>query len=106
MLEKEGLRAEQAENGKVAFDRLAAQIPNIILLDLMMPVMDGFEFIRIVRHDARFANVPIVVITAKELTDEDRQRLANSVEEVITKSALDHERLLAEITTILARRTG
>jgi signal transduction histidine kinase/CheY-like chemotaxis protein len=106
MLEKEGLRVQQAENGKVAFDRLAAEIPDIILLDLMMPVMDGFEFIHMVRQDARFAGVPIVVITAKELTDEDRQRLANSVEEVMTKSALDHERLLAEITAILARRIG
>jgi CheY-like chemotaxis protein len=105
MLEKDGIRVQQATNGKVALDQLAGELPDIILLDLTMPVVDGFEFIRIVRQDARTANVPIVVITAKDLTDEDRQRLAASVEQVISKSAWDQERLLAEITAVLAKRT-
>jgi len=68
----------------------------------MMPVMDGFEFLRILRQNPRFAGIPIVVITAKDLTAEDRERLAGSVERVIAKSAVDREQLLAEVTAALA----
>ncbi len=106
MLEGEGLRVDQAENGQVALDRLTAELPDIILLDLMMPTVDGFEFIRIARQDTRFAGVPIVVLTAKDLTSDELRRLADSVEEVFAKSALDHDKLLAEIATALAKRTG
>jgi signal transduction histidine kinase/CheY-like chemotaxis protein len=106
MLEEEGLRVDQAKNGQVALDRLAAELPDLILLDLMMPTMDGFEFIRIARQDTRFAGVPIVVVTAKDLTSDDRHRLADSVEQVFAKSALDHDKLLAEIAAVLAKRTG
>jgi signal transduction histidine kinase/CheY-like chemotaxis protein len=106
MLEGEGLRVDQAENGQVALDRLAAELPDIILLDLMMPTMDGFEFIRIARQDTRCAGVPIVVVTAKDLTSDDRRRLADSAKEVLAKSALDHDKLLAEIAAALAKRTG
>ena len=102
---KEGIRAQEAENGRQAIERVAQAVPDIILLDLMMPVMDGFELIRTLRDDPRSANVPIIVITAKDLTEDDRRRLASSVEEVIAKSALDQDKLLAEVTAILARRT-
>ena len=103
MLEKEGIRVHEAENGSAALQRIAQEPPAVILLDLMMPIMDGFEFIEILRRNHRFASIPVVVITAKDLTDEDRDRLANSVEEIIAKSAVDREKLLAEITAILKR---
>ncbi|HEY5741303.1 MAG TPA: response regulator, partial [Terrimicrobiaceae bacterium] len=105
MLEKEGIRVREAENGKAALERIEAEVPAVILLDLMMPVMDGFELIQILRQDARFTGIPIIVITAKDLTPEDQSHLADSVEQIITKSAMDREKLLAEVTQILSRST-
>ncbi|MGA7214129.1 MAG: response regulator [Terrimicrobiaceae bacterium] len=103
MLEKESIRFVEAENGSVALEQLRVEIPGLILLDLMMPVMDGFEFLSLVRQNPRFAGIPVVVVTAKDLTAEDRQRLTGSVNQIILKGAMDQRKLLAEINTILAR---
>jgi CheY-like chemotaxis protein len=102
MLEMQGIRVREAENGQAALEQILIEIPAVILLDLMMPVME-FEFIRALRQDPRFVGIPVVVITAKELTAQERHYLAESVEDVMAKCALDREVLLAEITRILAR---
>jgi CheY-like chemotaxis protein len=103
MLEKEKIRFVEAENGSVALEQLHSEIPGLILLDLMMPVMDGFEFLSLLRQNPRFAGIPVVVVTAKDLTAEDRQRLTGSVNQIILKGAMDQKKLLAEINAILAR---
>jgi signal transduction histidine kinase/CheY-like chemotaxis protein len=102
-LESEGIRVHEAENGNAALERIAVETPAVILLDLMMPVMDGFEFVRALRQDRRFASIPIIVLTAKDLNAEERARLADGVQDVIAKSAVDRQELLSEITNILAR---
>ncbi|MDX1489041.1 MAG: response regulator, partial [Acidiferrobacterales bacterium] len=79
-LEKQGWSAIEAENGRAALDCMAESTPDVILLDLMMPEMDGFQFLDHVRTDERWRSIPIIVITAKDLTAEDRRRLNGYVE--------------------------
>ena len=96
-LEKEGWRVGEAENGKLALEQLATEAPALILLDLMMPVMDGFEFVFQVRQEERWRAIPIVVVTAKDLTDADRRRLNGDVSGLIERSGLDQEAFLAQL---------
>jgi len=103
LLEKEDVRFQEAANGSVALELVAAEIPGLILLDLMMPVMDGFEFLTLLRQNPSFAKIPVVVITAKDLSAEDRERLHGSVNQIIQKGALDRDKLLHQITSMLAR---
>ncbi len=88
-LEPLGWRVTEAENGEVALDALSAARPDAIILDLMMPRMDGFEFLEELRRRPDWRDIPVAVITAKDLTDEDRSRLNGEVERVIRKSGRD-----------------
>ncbi len=96
-LVKAGWRVDEAENGRVALDRIEAALPDLILLDLMMPVMDGFEFLTQLRSKDAWRKVPVLVVTAKELTDEDRARLSGRVEQVLHKEAYSRDELLGEV---------
>jgi adenylate cyclase len=98
-LSKAGWAVEDAENGRVALERIASSRPALVLLDLMMPEMDGFEFLDVLRRD-----IPVVVITAKTLTDGDRRRLNGGVERVVQKHALDADALLAEVRAVVGQR--
>ena len=96
-LEKEGWQVSEAENGRVGLERVADATPSLILLDLMMPEMDGFEFLDTLRARLPTAAPPVVVITAKTLTDAERQRLNGGVREVVQKRAQDIEGLLTDV---------
>jgi CheY-like chemotaxis protein len=85
VLEKESWIVAEAEDGRAALAAVADKTPDLILLDLMMPNMDGFEFAERLHRDSRFRTIPIVVITAKDLTDDDRRRLNGSVLRVVRK---------------------
>jgi CheY-like chemotaxis protein len=89
VLEKESWIVTEAEDGKAALASVAEKTPDLILLDLMMPNMDGFEFAERLHRDVRFRSIPIVVITAKELTDEDRARLNGSVLKIVRKGGTE-----------------
>jgi signal transduction histidine kinase/CheY-like chemotaxis protein len=81
-----GYATAAAINGRDGLDWLAGHPePNLILLDLMMPEMDGFEFLRELRKQPAFANVPVIVVTAKELTPEDARILSGQTERIIAK---------------------
>jgi signal transduction histidine kinase/DNA-binding response OmpR family regulator len=101
-LEKEGWGVDEAENGRVALERIEAREPALILLDLMMPVMDGFEFVMEMRHRGAAAAIPIVVVTAKDLTDEDRERLNGDVAALVQKGGSNRDDFLAEIRDLVA----
>ncbi|MBV9307954.1 MAG: response regulator [Acidobacteriaceae bacterium] len=103
-LEGEGWKARTAENGRVALDLIAQQRPGVILLDLMMPEMDGFEFVSALRQQPENRNIPIVVITAKDLTSGDRVRLNGYVSRILQKGAFQIEDLLAEVSRLVATR--
>jgi len=105
-LEKEGWQVSEAENGKVALGKVASESPSLILLDLMMPVMDGFEFVMEMRRQHASNSIPIVVVTAKDVTDEDRRRLNGDVVGLIQKGGLDRESLLAQLREQVAATDG
>jgi CheY-like chemotaxis protein len=102
ILEKEGWRVSEAENGKVALQKMEEERPTLILLDLMMPEMDGFEFADRVRQHPEWRSIPIVVLTAKDLTADDRLRLAGSVETILQKTSDSREALLRQVRDLVA----
>jgi PAS domain S-box-containing protein len=97
ILEKDGWTVDEAENGRIALDRVAAQVPDLILLDLMMPEMDGFQFIAHLRSHPNYRRISIVVITAMDLTPAERLQLNGGVERVLQKGAYSRDELLQEI---------
>lgn len=97
VLKKEGWEVAEAENGQVALERVGQVQPELILLDLMMPVMDGFQFVRALRSHPEWRSIPVVVVTAKELTAEDRRHLNGHVQTVLQKAAYSREELAREI---------
>jgi PAS domain S-box-containing protein len=101
LLEKEGCQVIAVENGRVALERLAESQPMLILLDLMMPEMDGFQFVDRMRQHENWRTIPIVVVTAKDLTKEDRLRLNGYVQEIIRKDACPRDELLAEVSELV-----
>lgn len=105
MLEKGRYQVSAAENGSAALASLATQRPDLILLDLMMPVMDGFTFLESLRQNPAFASIPVVVITAKDLSQADRDVLRGNVQHIIQKGAVNREKLLREISETIAQHT-
>ena len=94
MLEKTGWDVDEAENGRLALDHLAERRPALILLDLMMPVMDGFDFLVELHAIPDRRDIPVIVLTAKDLTDEDRRVLSGRVEQIVDKEAWPNERVV------------
>ena len=92
-----GWQVTEASNGQEALERLEQQKPDLILLDLMMPVMDGFEFLIQMRANKEWHDLPVIVLTAKDLTEEDRRALSGRVEQIVEKSAQSHEQVLAAV---------
>jgi PAS domain S-box-containing protein len=103
-LEKSGWVIQLAANGRAALDMMAQQRPNLILLDLMMPEMDGFQFVRAVEDEPQWRDIPIVVLTAKDLTTEDLQALNGRVEQIMNKSAYPMDQLLQEVRQLVSAR--
>ncbi len=87
VLEQEGWVVAEAENGEVGLAEMEIEQPDLILLDLMMPTMDGFEFAATLRTNKQWRSIPVVVVTAMDITEADRARLNGSVERVLRKGA-------------------
>jgi CheY-like chemotaxis protein len=102
MLEPEGYAVVEADNGRVALERLRDGTPAVVLLDLMMPEMDGFDFVAEFRRHAAWRAIPIVVITAKDLSREERERLNGYVQKILQKGAHGRAELLAEVRELVA----
>jgi CheY-like chemotaxis protein len=101
LLEKERWEVDEAADGREALARFSKQRPEVILLDLVMPKMDGFEFLAVLQQQEEVRSVPIIVLTAKDLTAADRQRLSGPTEKILQKCSLGHEQLLAEVGQLL-----
>jgi CheY-like chemotaxis protein len=96
-----GWTVREAANGRLALDALAADLPDTILLDLMMPEMDGFELVAALQANASWRDIPVVVVTALDLTAEDRQRLNGGVAQILSKTAFAPAELMARISALL-----
>jgi signal transduction histidine kinase/DNA-binding response OmpR family regulator len=102
MLEKEGWSVAEAENGIEALKSMEQNRPSLIFLDLMMPGMDGFEFASEVRRRPEWRSIPIVVVTARDLTDEDRRRLNGNVEKILQTRGDSRNSVLNQVRDVLA----
>ena len=102
MLESEGFEVVEADNGRMALDRLRDVSPSVVLLDLMMPEMDGFEFVAEFRRHEPWRAIPIIVVTAKDLSHDDRERLNGYVQKILQKGTHGRAELLAEVRELVA----
>jgi signal transduction histidine kinase/DNA-binding response OmpR family regulator len=94
-----GIEVRQARHGREALERLAEALPSVILLDLMMPVMDGFTFLEHIQVDPAWKNVPVVILTAKALDADEVARLSQVTDAILTKGRGDTERVVEALLT-------
>src|SRR5262249_26268347 len=109
LLEREGWPILQASNGKMAVELLQKNTPSVVLLDLLMPEMDGFAVLRTMRANANWRDIPVVVLTSLDLTAEVRTFLEQQAERVLQKGSYSREELLREVRDSVAefmRRRG
>jgi len=90
-------RVFEAYDGATGLELVRREHPDLILLDLMMPVMDGFQVLEALKSDQDLSGIPVIVVTAKELTNVERQRLSGRVDKLIQKGSFTDEELLEEI---------
>jgi PAS domain S-box-containing protein len=101
-LEASGWRVVEAANGREALQRLAESRPSVVLLDLMMPEMDGFAVLAEVHRHPEWRSIPIIVVTAKDLTPSERSQLQDGVAGVLQKGSYTVEELLATLKQLVA----
>ncbi len=102
-----GYTVDTAENGVAGLAAVSAQPPDLIVLDLMMPEMDGFQFLDELQKSKEHRNIPVVVATAMTLNPTEQEQLNRTVQQVIHKSAHSRTELLHQVEqqiTRLARR--
>ena len=100
-LERDGWAVSEADNGRRGLQSVARHVPDLIVLDLMMPEMDGFEFVAELRKSESGRKIPVVVVTAKEITEEDQRRLNGHVRGVLHKGSFSREELSLELRRAL-----
>jgi len=102
ILEHEGYLVDVANSGQAALDYIEHTIPDGIILDLMMPEIDGFEVLENIRSTSRTADIPVLILTAKDLTAEDFKKLsANNIQQLLYKGAVDKDELIFKIKLML-----
>ena len=101
LLETEGWSVEEAGNGQAGLEAVRRRAPSLILLDLMMPVMDGCQFAAELRRHEAWRGIPVIVLTAKDLTPEDRRALNGDVQGMLQKGAVSREELLRQIHDLM-----
>jgi len=104
LLKSEGWSVVEAHNGREALERLADSQPGIVLLDLMMPEMDGFEFLSEMHARKEWSSIPVIVVTAKDLTAEDHARLNGHVSRVLQKGKYGRDELLEHVSRLVSER--
>ena len=95
---KLGWSVAEAVNGKEGLERIAEQCPDLILLDLMMPELDGFGVVEALQREPLWKDIPVIIITARDLTAEDHRRLNGYVEEILAKQEHTTEELLEAVS--------
>jgi CheY-like chemotaxis protein len=91
----------EADNGLHCLEMLKTELPDLILLDLMMPEMDGFELLDLIRLDPRTKHIPVIVITSKDLSSQEKEALQGKISSLLVKGTFDSDRVLHELTRLL-----
>jgi threonine synthase len=91
----------EAGNGVAAVDMIKKELPDLVILDLMMPEMDGFNVMEHLKSDQTTAEIPIIVVTAKELTSNEKSRLQGHIQSLMQKGNFLSDELLEEVRSLL-----
>jgi CheY-like chemotaxis protein len=102
-LEPQQWLVTEADNGRAALDRLNEAVPDVIILDLMMPEMDGFQLVAALQQHASWRHIPVVVVTAMDLSAEDRARLNSGIEAVLLKETFKPADLIEGLRRLVAK---
>jgi CheY-like chemotaxis protein len=94
----------EADNGRIALDRLKESQPDVILLDLMMPEMDGFQLVAELQKHPPWRHIPVIVITACDLNVEDRARLNSGIEAVLMKETFSPASLIERVRQVVSKQ--
>jgi signal transduction histidine kinase/DNA-binding response OmpR family regulator len=105
ILEDKGLQVFSAENGEIALTHIERKKPVLILLDLNMPVMDGFEFLESLKNNEQWRSIPVIVVTSRELSAEEHARLNQHVETIFQKEDFQQEEFLLRIHQLVNNAT-
>ena len=91
----------EAEDGKAALELIQSEKPDLVILDLMMPEIDGFTVLDSLKNDPETASIPVIVVTAKELTTQEKTRLAGQIESLMQKGDFMSDELLEEVRSLI-----
>jgi threonine synthase len=91
----------EAEDGKSAITLIQQESPDLVILDLMMPEMDGFSVLDALRENPNTANIPVIVVTAKELTKQEKERLEGQIQSLMQKGDFMSDELLEEVRSLV-----
>jgi PAS domain S-box-containing protein len=94
----------RAYGGREAIDIAKAELPDVIVLDLTMPDVNGFDVVRTLREDERTARIPILVVTAASIGDDERERLGRHSVLIMEKTEFDRERFALEVRRVMSGR--
>ncbi|QTA78633.1 Two component system response regulator/histidine kinase, methyl-accepting receptor domain-containing protein [Desulfonema limicola] len=102
LLGEKGYQVETASSGHEGIAKAAANPPDVMVLDLMMPEMDGFSVLARIRKEPAISDLPVIILTARNLNKSDRIRLQDTVHRVVTKTAMDNNELLDNLQKALS----
>ncbi|MGC9467071.1 MAG: GAF domain-containing protein [Anaerolineae bacterium] len=103
ILESAEYRVEEATGGAEGIERVQTHRPSLVILDLMMPEVDGFAVLEWLKAEPQTRQIPVIVVTAKELDAEERSRLQQRVEALLQKGLFDQQQLLEDVSSVLSR---
>ncbi|ALN75711.1 MULTISPECIES: response regulator [unclassified Aureimonas] len=106
MLQRLGFEFASATNGRLGLQRVAERRPALILLDLNMPVMDGFDFLKELRAQAEWADIPVVVLSSKDLTTDERHALSTAADQILSKSEVSLRQLAERMREAMTSLNG
>ncbi|KAB0682053.1 response regulator [Aureimonas leprariae] len=104
MIERQGFAFLSATNGRIGLERVRERKPDLILLDLNMPEMDGFDFLKELRAEPQWRDIPVVVLSSKDLTRAERSTLEGAADQVLAKTEASMRELSTRIREIVSAR--